>query len=168
VNRHNPARSHVHPPRFTRGLTLPAASLALLAALLCSACGSSGQKRLSKEEYARRADAACLRYQHRIATLGTPHSTHDFARVAGRTATELARTTRTLRALRPPVDEEITARRWLRGLEGLRADAERLRNRAAANDLGGLERLAVRARAHDAAAARLATRLGMHVCNAKA
>src|SRR5919198_2311130 len=101
---------------------------------LATGCGSGGEKRLSKEEYARRADAVCRRYNAATRSLGLPQSMPGLAKVADRSLPHLDRAIRDLRALRPPEDEESTARSWLRQLSLLRGDVVRIRDRARAND----------------------------------
>lgn len=143
-------------------VTLIAVSVAL------AACGSSGPKRLSKEEFARRADGVCTRYQRQVAALGTPGDLKQFAPLAERTAAALEEALGSLRGLKPPENEALQVHRWLAQLGRLRTDAIRMRDRANANDLGGVERIATVARAHDRTFARLSTELGMHVCSANA
>ena len=142
-------------------------ALTALCVLLAFAagCGSGGEKRLSKEEYANRADAACRRYNEGTRPLGTPQSMPALAKVADRSLPLLDRAIRDLRALRPPRDEETTVRSWLRQLSLLRGDVVRIRDRARANDARGVRAVVPAATQRNARFSQLATQLGMSVCN---
>jgi hypothetical protein len=137
----------------------------LLSCALLAACGSSGSHRLTREEYARRADAICARYQHLTTALGTPSTTRQLAVVAGRTLRILDKATSELVRLRPPESEEPLARQWLDSIAVLRRDVVRLRDRASANDLLGVRRVVRPATRDNRASDRLAARLGMTVCS---
>lgn len=132
---------------------------------LAAGCGSDGEKRLSRDEYAKRADAVCRRTNQLTRPPATVSSMPALARFAERTLRPLDRAIRDLRALRPPKDEEATARTWLRELSLLRRDVVRIRDGARRNDARSVRTVA------DAAATRnerfhtLATQLGMRVCN---
>jgi hypothetical protein len=141
-------------------------ALTALAVLLVleSGCGS-GENRLSKEEYAQRADAVCRRYNEATSGLGSPQSMPALANVAARSLPHLDRAIRDLRALKPPEDEETTARTWVRQLALLRGDVVRIRDRAQANDANGVRAVVPAATRRNQRFAELATQLGMTVCN---
>lgn len=136
--------------------------------LLCAfvaACGSSGPHRLTHDQFARRADAICTRYQHQTANLGAPSNTQGLAAVAGRTLPLLDKARSELGRLRPPAGEQQLAERWFDSITVLRRDLVTLRERALANDLLGVRRVAVPAQRHNRTTDRLAARLGMNVCS---
>jgi hypothetical protein len=87
------------------------------------------------------------------------------ARFADATVKPLANALADLRDLRPPKDEQATARAWLRLLARLRADAVRIRDRARANDANGVRAVALAAMKRNERFKELATQLGMTVCN---
>jgi hypothetical protein len=132
---------------------------------LAAGCGNSGENRLSKEEYARRADAVCRRYNEGTRALGWPKTMPALAKVAGRSLPFLDRAIRDLRALKPPQDEDATARGWLRQLSLLRRDVVRIRNRARVNDARGVRAVVPAATRRNERFSALATQLGMTVCN---
>ena len=132
---------------------------------LAAGCGSSGEKRLSREEYATRADAVCRTYNSGTRGLGTPTSMRALARVAGWSLPFLDRALRDLRRLRPPKDEEAVTRRWLRQLSLLRGDVVRIRDRARANDANGVRAVVPAATTRNESFSRLAAELGMTVCS---
>ena len=128
------------------------------------ACGGGGH-RLSMEEYARRADAVCASYKQQVAKLGKPGSSlQRLAEFADRNLPILDRALARLKKLQPPKDEEALATRWRSSLDTLRGDAVKFRDRARANDLGGVAALLAPARSDNDVAHRLAAQLGMHVC----
>jgi hypothetical protein len=137
----------------------------LLLCAVVAACGSNGSHRLTPEEYARRADAICSRFQRLTTGLGAPSNTHGLAKVAGRTLPLLDKARSDLGRLRPPATEQQLARRWLDSMVVLRRDLVELRERALANDLLGVRRVAVPAQRHNRTTDRLAARLGMTVCS---
>jgi hypothetical protein len=132
---------------------------------LSPGCGSSGEKRLSKEEYARRADAVCRRYNAATRGFGSPQSMPALAQLADRSLPFLDRAIRDLRALKPPEDEARTARTWLRQLTLLRGDVVRIRDRARANDANGVRAVVPAATRRNERFARVAAELGMTVCS---
>jgi hypothetical protein len=134
-------------------------------AVSAAGCGSGGEKRLSRDEYAQRADAICRRTNRLTKPPAAVTSMPALARFADRTLRPLDRALADLRALRPPEDEQATAKAWLRQLALLRADAVRIRNLARENDAGGVRKVALAATARDDRFKQLATQLGMTVCN---
>ena len=137
---------------------------ALLCVLLLAACGSSSN-RLSRQEYASRADAICRHYNEETKKLPTPTDPKGFVRLADQTLPLLDDATAKLRKLKPPEDEQALSNRWLASLAQLRSDVVDLRASANGNDLLGVARLVPKARRHLAHSNLLATQLGMHVCN---
>jgi hypothetical protein len=138
----------------------------LAGCLVLAACGS-GDKRLSRDEYAKRADAICTRFNQQAPSSPTAAkvTTKLVADLANRTLRPLDRTIAQLRSLKPPRDEVSVTRRWLSTLARLRVDVVEIRDRARANDLGGVgvvQRVATR---DDDESNRLAAQLGTQVCS---
>jgi hypothetical protein len=138
----------------------------LAASLLLVACGSSDH-RLSKEEYAKRADAICTRFNRQQPSLPNLQNVtvKQVERLAVQTIPLLDRTTADLARLAPPKDEQELADRWLAALRRLRADAMRIRDRARANDLAGVAALVEPSQRDETAAEMLAAQLGTSVCS---
>jgi hypothetical protein len=139
----------------------------LAACVVLAACGGSGDKRLSKEEYAKRADVICARFNRQQPSLPNPQNVtvREVARLAERTLPLLDRTIADLERLAPPKDEQAIADRWLASLRRLRADAAKIRDRAQANDLGGIAALVAPSQRDERASERLAAQLGTAVCS---
>jgi hypothetical protein len=139
----------------------------LAASLLLVACGSGGDHRLSKEEYAKRADAICTRFNRQQPSLPSAQNVtaRQVARLADRTLPLLDRTIADLRRLAPPKEEQQLADRWLAALRRLRVDAVRIRDRARANDLGGVGALVGPSQRDERSAELLAAQLGTSVCS---
>ena len=89
----------------------------------------------------------------------------EVARLAERTLPVLDRTIADLERLAPPRDEQALADRWLASLRRLRADAAKIRDRAQANDLGGIAALVAPSQSDERASERLAGQLGTAVCS---
>ncbi len=139
----------------------------LAACLVLAACAGGGSKRLSRADYAKRADAICARFNRQQPSLPSLQNvtTRQVARLADRTLPLLDRTIADLRRLAPPKDEQELVDRWLASLRRLRADAVRIRNRARANDLGGVAALVGPSQRDERDAEHLAARLGTSVCS---
>jgi hypothetical protein len=142
------------------------AALALALLVVAGAgCGSGGDKRLSREEYAKRADAVCQRTNRLTQPPGAVSSMPALARFADTTLKPLYQALADLRRLGPPEDEQVTVNEWLRQLELLRGDAILIRDRARANDARGVSRVAVAATRVNERFKALAAQLGMTVCS---
>jgi len=139
----------------------------LAASVLLVACGSGGDHRLSKEEYAKRADAICARFNRQQPSLPSLQNVtaRQVARLADRTLPLLDTTIADLRRLAPPKEEQQLADRWLAALRRLRVDAVKIRDRARANDLSGVGALVGPSQRDERSAERLAEQLGTSVCS---
>jgi len=141
--------------------------LLVAACALLAACGSSGEKRLSKDEYARRADAICTQFNRRQPSAPNLQNVtvKQVERLAAQTIPLLDRTIADLRRLAPPKDEQTLADRWIASLRRLRVDAANIRDRAHANDLAGVGALVGPSQQDEHSAEQLAARLGTKVCS---
>lgn len=138
----------------------------LACAVTLAGCGS-GNKGLSRLEYAQRTDAICARYNQEIARLrGRGNSVQRLATEADKTLVLFDRATERLRAVPEPRDASVLARRWLASLDRLHADIVKIRDAASANDLAAVRRVATMAQRDNDASNRLAGRLGMQACSA--
>jgi Rad3-related DNA helicase len=141
-----------------RALALP-----LAAALVLGGCGGES-KRLSRAEYAQKADAICADGNRRTERLPTPTNLPELAEVTEDTRNILDDAIDELRKLRPPSDEENLAKQWLAQLEQLTDDLAEIRDGARANDRDAIRTVAERTQSHNNRANELATTLGMKVC----
>jgi hypothetical protein len=141
--------------------------LLLATCAVLAGCGSSGEKRLSKEEYAHRADAICARFNRQQPSLPNLQNVtvKQVEQLASQTIPLLDRTIADLKRLRPPKDEEAKALLWLASLQDLRADAVKIRDRAHANDLAGVAALVGPSNRDERTSERLAAALGTSVCS---
>jgi hypothetical protein len=140
------------------------ALLLLLAVVLLAGCGG-GSKRLSKEEYASKADAICAKYNQQTKALQNPTSLSELGDVADKTLPILDNALKDLRKLKPPTDEQATADQWLKQVENLKGDLQEIRDKAKANDMQGVQKVVPKATQHNSLSNQLATRLGLSVCN---
>src|ERR671932_2184206 len=114
--------------------------LALAAASLAAGCGGGGG-RLSRDDYVKRADAICAKYNRRIRALRQPRTIAGISAFTAKAIPIARRGDDELRSLEPPKGDEATAKAWL-----------------AANDdvVEAIERLGAAARRHDPAGDRKA------------
>jgi hypothetical protein len=140
--------------------------LALLTILVLTACGGGGGgKRLTKGEYASKADAICARGNQQTKSLQNPSNLSELADVADKTIPILDDAIRDLRKLRPPANEQDTVDQWLDEVEKLKDDLAEIRDKAKDNDMQGIQTVATKAQEDNARSNELATQLGMNVCN---
>jgi hypothetical protein len=141
--------------------------LLLAACAVLAGCGSSGDKRLSKDEYARRADAICTRFNRQQPSLPSLQkvTVKQVEQLASQTVPLVDRTIADLRKLAPPKDEQALADRWIESLRRLRVDAAKIRDRARANDLAGVAALVGPSQQDERTAEHLAAQLGTAVCS---
>lgn len=141
-----------------------AALLVLIAAPL-SGCGGGDGESLTREEYARQADAICTKYNEQVRALQSPSNIEELAEAADKTLPILDDAIGELRDLEPPESEAATADAWLDQVELLKDDLEEIRDRAEDNDQPGVQAAVPSAQQHNDRSNELATQLGMSVCN---
>lgn len=142
-----------------------ASLLALLTILFLTACGGGGGKRLTKGEYAAKADAICAKGNRQTNALPNPSNLSELADVADKTIPILDDAIRDLRKLRPPANEQDTVDQWLDEVEKLRDDLKEIRDKAKDKDMQGIQTVATKAQEHNMQSNALATELGLKVCN---
>jgi hypothetical protein len=142
------------------------ASPLLLAIVLAAGCGGgpSGQ-RLTREQYAAKADAICTKYKTKTDALSRPSTLSDLGDVSDQVLPLLHDAKGELSKLRPPQNEEATAKAWIDEFDVIIADVEKIRDAAKKNDSAAVQAAATPALQHDQHANDLATQLGMTVCN---
>jgi hypothetical protein len=139
----------------------------LLAVLFAAGCGGGGgsSERLTRADYAKKADAICGKYSQQTNALANPSNLSDLADVADKTIPILDNALNDLHKLKPPADEQAIADQWLAEVEKLKGDLEELRDKAKDKDLKGVQAVVPTATEHNRKANQLATQLGMTVCN---
>jgi hypothetical protein len=151
------------------GTVLPVrrASPLLLAVALLAGCGGSGSggRRLTRDDYAKQADAICSKYKQKTDALSRPATLPDLADVADQVLPLLDDARGELRALRPPQHEEATANAWLDEFDVIIDDVKKIRDEAKKNDRAAVQAAAAPALQHDQHANDLAAQLGMTVCS---
>ena len=138
----------------------------MLAVALVAGCGGGGGgKRLTRDEYATKADAICGKYTQQTKALANPKSLSDLAVVADKTLPILDHAISDLRKLKPPANEQSTVDQWLAQVANLKGDLKEIRDKAKTNDVQGVQAVVPQATRHNRASNQLATQLGMKVCN---
>jgi hypothetical protein len=142
------------------------ASPLLLAILLVAGCGgSSNDQRLTRDQYAAKADAICGKYTQKTDALSRPATLSDLADVSDQVLPLLRDARTELDRLRPPQDEEAIANAWLDEFAVIIRDVEQIRDAAKKNDKTAVQAAAQPALQHNQHSNDLATQLGMTVCN---
>jgi hypothetical protein len=139
----------------------------VLAIVVLAGCGSSGSsgQRLTRDEYAKRADAICSKYKQRTDALSRPSDLAGLAKVSDQVLPILHSARGELRALRPPQAEEVTANAWLGEFDHIIRDVEKIRDAAKKNDSAAVQAAARPALQDDQHSNQLASQLGMTVCS---
>jgi hypothetical protein len=137
--------------------------LVLGVAVLVAGCGG-GEKRLSRQEYSKQADAICTKYNAKIKALGQPRSIRALPGYVDQALPIARKGTGELRDLKPPKDEEKTAKEWLDQNDSVVAAMERLRDAAKHADRTGVQSALTDASSANRAANRFARQLGLRVC----
>jgi hypothetical protein len=139
----------------------------LLAIVVLAGCGGSGSsgQRLTREEYAKQADAICSKYKHKTDALSRPATLPDLADLANQVLPLLDDARGELRTLRPPQHEKATANAWLDEFDVITDDVKMIRDEAKKNDAGAVQAAALPALRHNQHANELAAQLGMTVCS---
>jgi hypothetical protein len=138
--------------------------LAIVLAAGCGGGGSSGQ-RLTRDQYAAKADAICSKYKQKTDALSRPSTLSDLADVSDQVLPLLHDAKGELGDLRPPEDEETTANAWLDQFDVIIGDVEKIRDAAKKGDTAGVQAAAAPALRHNQHANDLASQLGMTVCS---
>jgi DNA-binding NtrC family response regulator len=135
------------------------------AVTLVAGCGGGGGKRLSKTEFAAKADAICRKYNRLSQSASNPGNFSELAAAVHKLTTLLDQSVTDLRKLRPPKDEQATVDRWIDSVESIRNDLADVGDKAAKKDKSGIQ-AALRAGAKDNQRGnQLASQLGMTDCS---
>jgi chromosome segregation ATPase len=138
----------------------------LMAIALVAGCGGGGGgTRLTKEEYASKADAICGKYNRQVRDLSNPQNLSELEKVADQTLSILANAITDLKKLKPPASEQAKADQWLSQVENLKEDLTEIRDGAKDQDMQAVQAVLPKAEEHNRRSNALATELGMTVCN---
>jgi len=146
------------------GTCVRRASILLLALVLAAGCGGGGNKRLTRAQYAAKADAICGKFNQQTKNLKAS-SMSELVAAVDKTRPVLSSALNELHSLKPPTNEQATADQWLAQVEKLRTDLDAIRAKASANDPLGVQSTATKAQRDDGKSNQLATQLGMKICN---
>ena len=138
-------------------------ALAIAVVGLAAGCGG-GSGRLSKEEYAKHADAICTKYNAKLKALSRPTSIGALPDYVDKALPLARKGDEELRALKPPKDEEQTAKEWLDQNDSVVGSMERLRDAAKKGDRAGIQTALNEATSANRTANGLARQLGLKVC----
>src|SRR5688500_3907518 len=129
-----------------------------------TAMSSGDEERLSREEFARSADANCRELGQFAAALGNPTTPAGIARKMDRMMPEFWRRVAAQARLTPPMGQEVTTEQWMTAMAAVGSDFEAIRNAAKRRDMAALQAANRSSAAHSKGAARLSSQLGLKVC----
>jgi hypothetical protein len=130
----------------------------------CSVGGGDGDDRLSREEYVSQADALCAEYDRRLNDLGRAENIEQLAENAERALPIAQEGVGKLRELEPPENLERRVGEWLERNDRNVDLIQALRDAARAGEEARIQELAAEAADNEAAADRLARRIGLRDC----
>jgi chromosome segregation ATPase len=140
--------------------------------VLAAGCGgggnnsSGGGERLSRSQYAAKADAICKKYNEKTKQIGNNSKTlADVSKAFDQALPLLENALSEIKALKPPKSEQRQVDEWLAQSEVLKHDLQEVRDKAKAKDLKGVQDAFARASANDKQGTRLAAKLGMKICS---
>ena len=137
---------------------------AAILALALAGCGGGGGGRLSKDDYAKQADAICSKYNRKIQALGTPKTLADIGGFADRALKVTRQGNAELSGLKPPKNEDQTAKEWIAQNELVAKAVADLRDAAKKNDKPAIQAALKRGQRANKSANGLARDLGLRVC----
>jgi len=137
----------------------------VLGIAVLAGCGGGDGKALTKQEYARKADAICAEGKKQTGALPQPTNLADLASSADKTIDILDNALDDLRKLEPPASEQKLVAQWLSETERLKDDLAEIRDRAKENDRAAVFEIARKAEQRNARVNELGTTLGMKECN---
>jgi hypothetical protein len=141
------------------------AASALLLAVLVAGCGGGGSSRLSRADYAKQADAICLKYNAKLNAVAQPKSQAELAAFVDKAVPLVSDASDRLAELKPPQDEQSIADAWNRANSDIVRALERLRDAAKANDRPKLQTALADGNKANSRANTLAKTLGMNACS---
>ncbi|MEP7225019.1 MAG: hypothetical protein ABI783_08680 [Actinomycetota bacterium] len=120
--------------------------------------------RLTKAEFARRADATCTRLNEFAATLGDPTTLSGTAKMLDGLIPTLWNAWMQQGLLRPPPEERPVVRRWMTAMRSYASSLEGVRYAARRGDQEGMNAANGLVNRHAQEGGRLSSQLGMKVC----
>ena len=105
------------------------ASFLLLAIVVAAGCGGGGSgKRLSRGQYASKADAICRKYSAQAKLLAAPKNLSDLGKAFDKALPLFETAIKDLHKLKPPASEQARADQWLAQVESLKNDLAEIRD----------------------------------------
>jgi hypothetical protein len=151
------------------------ASFLVVSVVILAGCGGGGKSsssstngggdRLTRAQYAAKADAICSKYNHLTRSIGQPKNLGDLAKTFDKAIPLFEKAISELRTLKPPKGEQATVDRWIAQSEVLKHDFQEMRGQARAKNIKGVQDAFARATANDKQGNRLAAKLGLKVCS---
>jgi hypothetical protein len=137
-----------------------------VAVALGAGCADEGDRRLTREEFIRRADEICAEYDRRLEELPEPESLEDVAPLARQAFPIAQEGIAKLRALAPPPELARDVRAWLRRNDANARSIHRLEEAAERGNARRVQEIASEAADNERRADALAREIGFDECAA--
>jgi hypothetical protein len=145
-------------------MRIGAAALVAVLATVASACGGGGSERLSRDQFAKKADTVCRDVDERTRAVAVPDSIEKIPDYVSKVLPIFDDGLSRLRELQPPSNLEDAVRRWLDSLSGGRDLVANLGEAADAGDIAEVQAVGVRATRSSNRTHAIARSLGLTDC----
>jgi hypothetical protein len=140
-----------------------AVSGVVAAVLVAAGCGGGGE-RLSRADYAKKADAICAKYNGKLAALPRPKDQTELVSFVDKAVPLVDDASSQLAELKGPKDQEHTADAWNKANADIVTALEKLRAGAKAKDEAKMQAALKDGNTANSRANNLARTLGMNAC----
>jgi hypothetical protein len=139
-------------------------AISALALVLLAAAGCGGGGRLTRAEYAKKADAICVKYNGKINALDRPKNEAELVGYVDKAVPLVKDASGELADLKPPQDEQHTADAWNKANADVAVALQHLREGAKAKDQAKMQAALKDGNTANSRANNLARTLGMTSC----
>lgn len=139
-------------------------AISVLVLVLLAAAGCGGGGRLSRAEYAKKADAICTKYNGKINALDRPKNEAELVGYVDKAVPLVQDASGELAGLKPPQDEQRTADAWNKANADVAVALESLREGAKKKDEAKMQAALKDGNTANSRANNLARTLGMTSC----
>jgi hypothetical protein len=136
--------------------------------MLVAGCGGgsgSGEPRLSRADFAAKADSICRTYNRQSQAIERPTSLAELATAVDKLVPLLDQSIKKLQELQPPKEEQADVDQWIAGVQRLEDDLRSVQDKAAKKDEQGVQAAIQAGDEHNKRSNTIASKLGMTVCS---
>jgi hypothetical protein len=139
-------------------------ALLVAGAIAVTGCGG-GSKRLSKEQFAAKANALCTAFNAKVKAVGNPQTVADLTAAVEKLLPLDKKLVADFAALKPPADEEKTVKRLIQLGNEQSTRIEKMLAALKANDMATVTKLTTEGDANDKESKTLFRQIGVTECN---